>query len=394
MESLHCSAARLRRGIVRAVVVLLAIIPPAVSAQQTQREVHGRVLRAGPKSAPPFAGAWVTLHRVATDHAGPLDSVRTDASGRYTFRYMTAPADSAAIYFVSSTYAGIAHFTTKLQGRIVTGDAAELMVFDTTSAPVPITVRGRHVIVTAPDSTRSRSIVEVYELSNDSSVIRVAGAANRPTFETLLPDGASGARGGDGDISAESATFSNGKVQVFAPLAPGVKQFSFSYRLPGAQRSLTIAVPVPTAVVEVLVEDIAGTAVGGGVKAMPAATIDGRRFNRFLAQDVAANSVIEIHAPTHGGFVVSLRTAIIFVAIGALLLLMLSRGYIRRSRLFGAPVGNSVDADVLARQIAILDDAFEKISQPSARQRADHYEARARLKARLTASLAARDGLM
>ena len=384
----------LRRVTAGAVSVVLTMLPFATSAQQTPREVHGRVLHAGPKDAQPFAGAWVTLHRVATDHAGPLDSVRTDASGRYAFRYVTTPADSAAIYFASSTYAGIAHFTTKLQGRIVTGDAAELMVFDTTSAPVPITVRGRHMIVTAPDSTKTRSIVEVYELSNDSSVIRVPGAANRPTFETLLPDGASNARGGDGDISAESAAFSNGKAQVFAPLAPGVKQFSFSYRLPGAQRTLTMTVPVPTAVVEVLIEDIAGTAVGGGLKGMPAVTIDGRRFNRFLAQDVAANSVIEVRAPTHGGFIVSLRTAIIFVAVGALLLLMLSRGYVRRSRILGARAGRAVDTEVLARQIAILDDAFEKISQPSASQRADHYEARARLKAQLTASLAARDGLM
>ena len=384
----------LRRVTAGAVSVVLTMLPLATSAQQTPREVHGRVLHAGPKDAQPFAGAWVTLHRVATDHAGPLDSVRTDASGRYAFRYVTTPADSAAIYFASSTYAGIAHFTTKLQGRIVTGDAAELMVFDTTSAPVPITVRGRHMIVTAPDSTKTRSIVEVYELSNDSSVIRVPGAANRPTFETLLPDGASNARGGDGDISAESAAFSNGKAQVFAPLAPGVKQFSFSYRLPGAQRTLTMTVPVPTAVVEVLIEDIAGTAVGGGLKGMPAVTIDGRRFNRFLAQDVAANSVIEVRAPTHGGFIVSLRTAIIFVAVGALLLLMLSRGYVRRSRILGARAGRAVDTEVLARQIAILDDAFEKISQPSASQRADHYETRARLKAQLTASLAARDGLM
>lgn len=383
-----------RRVVIGAVSVVLTIAPVATWAQQTQREVHGRVLRAGPKEAQPFGGAWVTLHRVATDHAGPLDSVRTDVSGRYMFRYSTTPADSSAIYFVSSTYAGIAHFTTKLQGRIVTGDAAELMVFDTTSAPVPITVRGRHVIVTAPDSTKTRSIVEVFELSNDSSVIRVPGATNRMTFETLLPDGASNARAGDGDISAESAVFANGKAQVFAPLAPGVKQFSFSYRLPGAQQSVKIAVPVPTAVLEVLIEDAAGSAIGGGLKAMPVVTIDGRRFNRFLAQDVATTSVIELRAPTHGGFVVSIRTAIMFVAVGALLLLMLSRGYVRRSRLLGARTGLLTDTEVLARHIAILDDTFEKISRPSANERADHYEARARLKARLTASLAARDGLM
>ena len=51
------------------------------------------------------------------------------------------------------------------------------------------------------------------------------------------------------------------------------------------------------------------------------------------------------------------------------------------------------DPDDVARKIAALDDAFEKKDAPTEDERADHYQARARLKARLTASLARRDGL-
>ena len=51
------------------------------------------------------------------------------------------------------------------------------------------------------------------------------------------------------------------------------------------------------------------------------------------------------------------------------------------------------DPDDIARQIAALDDAFEKKESPTEDERADHYQARARLKAKLTASLARRDSL-
>jgi hypothetical protein len=372
----------------------MAVWPSVSPAQQGVREVRGRVMRAGPAEPRPLPGVWVTLHRVTTVHSGALDSVRTDAAGRYAFRYTAVAADSAAIFFASSTYAGIAYLTDRLEGRVVAGDAAELMVFDTTSAPVPIHLRGRHVIVTAPDSTGTRLVMEVFELSNDTTVTLVPGAANRATFQAPLPDGATDARAGDGDISPRSVTFGDGQARVSAPIAPGIKQFSFSYRLPGKQRSLHIAVPAATPVLEVLIEDAAGSAVGGRLRSVPPTAMEGRSFKRFLAQDVAANSPIVIDAPTRGGPVVGIRTAIIMVAVGALLLLMLSRGFVRRSPLLGAPQRATADADALARQIAMLDAAFEALPSPREKDRADHYEKRARLKARLTAALAVRDGLM
>ena len=79
--------------------------------------MSGRVeLPVTAQSLRPAVGAWVTLHRVGRDSAGPLDSLRTGAQGRYTFRYRRA-ADDSAVYFVSARWAGITYFSPPLADR-------------------------------------------------------------------------------------------------------------------------------------------------------------------------------------------------------------------------------------------------------------------------------------
>jgi hypothetical protein len=368
-----------------------AVAPRAASAQL--REVRGRLQRGATSGSVPVAGAWVTLHRVGKDRAGPIDSVRTDRAGRYLFAYRPT-GDSAAVYFLSSRHGGIAYFTQPLRKPLVTGDEAGLFVYDTTSAPIPIRVRGHHLVITAPDTGRGRRVVEVYELSNDSTVTRVAGLADRATFETLLPDGARDARSGDGDITPDAVTFARGRVRVVAPLAPGVKQLSFNYRLPLDRDPLTFAITDPAAVLEVLIEDPKGTAGGAGLNETQPASVEGRRFRRFLAQDVAANAAVRVTAPTRRGSEASVRVALLAMTVGVALLVLVARfAYGRGPLATRTRSGVTEDPDALARRIAALDAAFESRAAPTVEQRADHYEERARLKARLAAAIAARDGL-
>src|SRR5690349_19690226 len=146
-----------------------------------------------PKGPRPISGVHVVLHRVGPDRAGPLDSMLTDARGRYHFRY--APSGSSeAIYFVSASYDGIAYFSTPLHDEVTRGDDAQITVFDTTSGPVPIHALGHHIIVGAPDSHGEREAVEVFELGNDSSVTRVTGGTDRPVWQVRLPLGAASAK--------------------------------------------------------------------------------------------------------------------------------------------------------------------------------------------------------
>jgi len=243
-------------------------------------------------------GAWVVLHRVGPDRAGPLDSVLSDSRGRYSFKYTRTGSD-AAIYFVSASHDGIAYFTPPLAEGKVSGDDGEITVFDTTSHRVPLSLRGHHVVISSADANARRSIVEVYDLSNDTSVTRVAGGEtpDAATWQTHISPGASDFKVGQGDISAGAVSFANGVVSVFAPLAPGIKQMSFSYSLPAKSFPLKLPLEKETGIYEIMIEEKAGSVSGPHLREVDPVTVDDRNFRRFLASDMPENSVAVIDLP-------------------------------------------------------------------------------------------------
>ena len=255
-------------------------------------------MRPTQRNVDPVAGAWVVLHRVGPDRAGPLDSVRSDSRGRYSFKYARTGSDQA-VYFVSATYDGIAYFTPPLAEGKVSGDDGEITVFDTTSKRVPLTLRGHHVVVSTADANARRSVVEVYDLSNDSSVTRVAAGQKQEsaTWQTHITPGASDFKVGQGDISPGAVEFANGVVSVFAPLAPGIKQFSFSYSLPAKSFPLKLPLEKETGIYEIMIEEKAGSVTGPHLREVDPVTVDDRNFRRFLASDMPENSVAVIDLP-------------------------------------------------------------------------------------------------
>ncbi|MFL5489445.1 MAG: hypothetical protein ACJ8AJ_13285 [Gemmatimonadaceae bacterium] len=244
------------------------------------------------------SGARVVLHRVGPDRAGPLDSTLSDAHGRYSFNYVRSGSDDA-IYFVSASHDGIAYFTPPLAEGKVTGDDGEITVFDTTSRPVPLSLRGHHVVVSAADANARRSIVEVYDLSNDSSVTRVA-TGDTPagaTWRTHIAPTASDFKVSQGDISSAAVSYANGVVSVFAPLAPGTKQLSFSYSLPAKSFPLKLPLEKDTGIYEIMIEEKVGSVTGPHLKEVDPVSVDERNFRRFLASDMPENSVAVIDLP-------------------------------------------------------------------------------------------------
>ena len=77
------------------------------SPGESARRVEGVVVRGTRAGQIPIPGQWVALHRVGPDHAGPLDSVRTSATGAYAMKYR-ATGDTTALYFTSTSYGGVA----------------------------------------------------------------------------------------------------------------------------------------------------------------------------------------------------------------------------------------------------------------------------------------------
>jgi hypothetical protein len=282
----------------------------------------------------PIAGTWVVLHRVGPDSAGPLDSAQADPRGRYTFNYARTGSDQA-IYFVSASYAGIAYFTPPLAEGKVTGDDAEITVFDTTSGHVPMSLRGHHVVVSAVDANSRRTVVEVYDVSNDTSVTRIA-VGDQPenaTWEAHINPSASDFKVSQGDISAAAVTYRNGLVSVFAPMAPGIKQLSFSYSLPAKAFPLKLPLEKTTEVYEILIEEPTGSVTGTHLKEVDPVTVDERNFRRFLAQDMPENSVavIDLPAPPPPGRSIDPRYLVaITLVLGGSMVVALAQALRRR----------------------------------------------------------------
>jgi len=262
------------------------------------QRVEGQVVRPGARDMLPVPNILVTLHRVGSDRAGPLDSVRADANGRYSFNYRRT-GDSSAIYFASALYGGIAYFTPVLHHELVRGEEAEIAVYDTTSARFAIGIRGHHVVVSSVDANAARSVTEVYELANDTSVTLIPSGTTQAgaVWVGTLPEGASGFRVSQGDLPPAGVTFLDSRVAVFAPIAPGLAQLSFSYNLPAKAFPLRIPIESPTQIFEVLVEEEKGSVTGAKLREQAPVVLEQRSFRRFLADDVPLNSVAVIDLP-------------------------------------------------------------------------------------------------
>jgi hypothetical protein len=232
--------------------------------------------------------------------------------------------------------------------------------------------------------------VEAFELSNDSSLTRVARGQEGVTFDAALPPGITAVEPGQGDISNEAIRAVDGRVQVNAPLSPGLRQLSFSYDIPVGSDPFEVLVESPTTVLEVLVEEPNAQVTGAGLVAVDPVQIDGRAFRRFLAQDVAAAQTFSIVIPPSAS-ASGIRLMLIVTAVGAAMLLGLGMYVMRRGP--GAGRRRVDDPEALALEIAALDSAYERIAAPTEQQKAEHYLARVQLKGRLASALAKRDGL-
>jgi hypothetical protein len=379
-----------RRGLALHGALALSVGLPCGAIGQ---QVTGRVVIPNGEHPLPVRGKWVVLHRIAHDTAGPLDSMRTDAHGAYTFRYPRAEDDSA-LYLVSAVHGGVAYFTPTLRPGHVRGQAAEIMVFDTTSAQLPLRVQGRHFVVARGEDGRDHEVLEVYELSNDSSLTAVAPKSGRAVWTAIVPERVRNFRVGQGDVSEGGLVVRDGRVHLFAPVAPGLKQLSFRYELPREAFPLSVPMTEAVGVLEVVADDPGARVSGAGVREMPAVESEGRKFKRFLAQDVPRNAVVRIElSADHGearGATIALIGAVFAAATAGAVALAVARGRGRPALAPSRP--RPRESEGLIRAIAELDVRFETTPAENEGGRAAYEAERRVLKERLREALAREPG--
>ena len=353
--------------------------------------VEGRVQRPRLRSLASVGGVWVTIHRVGSDSAGPLDSMRTSADGRFHFRYLrTGKAD--AVYFVSASYDGIAYFSRPLVTTHVAGEDAAIVVFDTTSIHFPLAIKGRHLVISSPSVNGSREIVEAYEIANESDQTLVSPDDAHPSWSTPLPPGATNMQVGESDISPAAISAAEGRVRVTAPFAPGLKQLSFSYSVPQSSFPLHVPLEAGVTVLELLLEEPRAEARGATLKAQQPATTERRVFQRYLGADAPAGASIDVRVPV----VVAAENVHVYWEIAGALAALMTAGlgawYARaRRRLGSMPAASRAAAlsstETLARAIARLDTDFERAGNANGAARATYEERRRALKRELAREL-------
>lgn len=373
------------------------------------RVVRGQVVTpdAEIEGAKPMRNTMVTLHRVGRDSAGAIDSVRTNATGEYQFRFRVRvdsggnDADNA-IYFASATYGGIAYFTAPFRNELSEGDDAVITVFDTTSVPYPLSVRGRHLIVGSLDSSNTRTVIEVYELSNDSirTLIAADTALRSATWSVNIPAGARDFRVNETELSSDALVLRDDTVLAFSPFSPGLSQVSFSYTLPAAAFPLSFVTEAPVDVLEVLLEDAIGNVVSDGVTNVGNVNIEGRAFHRFLAQDLPAGHSVLIDLASSRPLKGGTYAAVMLGILGAIMLAAFVRSSSRNRRatsagrvqqpdsVSGSPVAAPPLHEQLAHEIVQLDAAFAREENVTADARAAYEQERGRLHEALRAALA------
>ncbi len=368
--------------------------------------MEGKVVRPRGKSVEPVPRQRVVLHRVAVDSQGAIDSTLTGGDGAFRFRYR-ARRDSA-LYILTARHDGIAYISMPLRRAVVRGGEAEITIFDTTSGPVPIRVRGHHMVLSAADADGVRELAEVFELSNDSSVTRISVDGRTPVWSTAVPAGAKDLRIGQSDAPAEAMALVGGRVTIVAPFAPGIKQVSFALHLPPAAFPLVMALAQDAPVLEVLLEESAAKVEGAKLVSRGSVSQEGRVFQRWIATDVAANAALRISVPPPA--VAARRQRMLLVqllvlGLGALMILAFARSFARRpERLaFGqrhlrgpltdlfarVPSEGAESPELLARAVAELDRRFERMRAPSDAERAAYTDQREALKRRLARALEA-----
>lgn len=300
-----------------------ALLPAALSAQ-APLTATGQVLRVTSTDSIGVPGIQVVLHEVGVETQGPRDSIRTDATGRFRFRFRP---DTLAVYLVSARFDGIVYFSDPID--IESAAPSLALIVSDTSTTEPVTASSRHVVLRAPDVDGARQALDIVVLRNTGTRTRVGRDTTTAAWGMPLPPGIAAATVGDADFSPDAISIRNDSALVFAPIAPGEKQVVIQYVVPPDLSPLRIPIADSIGVVTLLAEET-GVRVRGLAPA-DSQVIAGTSFSRWTGTP-DPGTMVEVTVPTGSGtgpapswVLPALVAALGAVLLGAMLWLLRGR---------------------------------------------------------------------
>ena len=367
----------------RSLAAWCGLVLPAVPAA-AQSVAGGLVLEvsaAGDSSG--VRGTAVVLHRIGRERQGPVDSAQTDARGRFRFRFA---ADTSAIYLVSARRGGIEYFSTPVHLNPDRPDTAMRIVVADTSSAAPVELEARHLVVGSPAPDGTRGIVDIIVLGNRGHRTRVAPDTIRPSWSGPLPSGTVGLEVGDGEVSPNAVARRGDRVAFFAPIPPGEKQLVIEYRLPPGLSEARLTLDQPAELLNVLLAEPDASVAGAGLALADTQVIDGRSYRRWTGAG-ASGGVVRIAFPKPPLALRWVLPVLVAVMAGTL---AVAGAWLARPAPAEGHGDPAATADGLLTRVATLDAQYggkETTTPPDEWRR--YQEERARLKAELSAALAA-----
>ncbi len=375
-------------------VVAAASLPAqgAPSGALSPLTLAGRVVRVRGADSTALAGVTVVAHRVGLREQGPLDSLRSNARGRFAFRI--ARPDTGSMYVVSTRYAGIGYFSQPYAPKDRAGsDSILLAVFDTASSGSPLVVAVRHLVISAPGTDGSRDVLDIVQVGNAGETTRVPKDSLTPTWRMKLPRGIQSFQVGEGEVPSSAVVQSGDSVVVHAPFPPGLKQVVVTYVVPRDLGTLRVPIDQVTQRLELLVEDSSASASGAALATANPLTIQGRRFRRFSAANIGSGETAAITfgggAGRNFGWLAVVLSAVLLG--GGAWMATRRRRPVPAGAAHEAAPGGAAGGDALLRQIVALDERYasRRAETPPA-EWAEYENKRAALKAKLAERLARR----
>lgn len=251
-----------------------------------------------------LAQGTVTLHLVSPNESGEVDSTSVDADGGFRFDLPRVPDSGGRgeIYFASIRYAGILYFGPAIAQADQLDSLYLVQVYDVETAPLEgadLVISTRNLFLEQHDEAGWQA-TDLFELRNELDRTLVADEGGL-VWSYPLPEGATDFQLGDATALPDDAiVFSEGRIELRAPLPPGDRVFVARYSIPGPP----IALPMPgvTEVMELLVREPAPRLDVDGLLAVELVSIEpGSSYRRYSGVDLEALVVSLDEAEVEGG---------------------------------------------------------------------------------------------
>lgn len=357
-----------------ALFVIIAGSDRAQGQEPVEPILRGEVVR----DSQAVSGSTVTLHRVAPQSAGEVDSTRTGTEGEFQFRLPTVPgaeAESGDVYFASVRHDGVLYFGQAVNQTAQLDSLYRIAVYDTVSAPPEgreFSIIARNLIL--EEAEDGWTVVDLFRIQNSGRRTVVARDGGI-VWSHPLPPSATDFEPGESDLAPDAVAFRDGQIRVSSPTPPGERSYLMRYHVPELPFQLPVA--DSTQRMEMLVREPAPPVTVSGLQQLEPVQLEPEsNYRRFAGADLAGQ-VIEISEGEEGG---SGQVAWFAVILG---LVLAGAAVYGMKRAPGAKAAAEKTRSQLLLEIAELDAAFQDRDDLSSRARKQYETERKRMKEKI-----------